>query len=184
MDTITEGRKIVVSYGRENFPSQYGPQGATWIELFNMHGQEVRGRDMRIFWTRYYAIERERRLIWIVAREEATKTPIGYSCHWWYVDMHFGDIVGADDLWFVIPAARKLGIGRRLKEIGLACLREAGATVTYDIIRAGAGGGVYEALEAMDYKLWGHRFVRHLILSSNGQENESAATLDRVERVG
>lgn len=157
-DTVTEAN-FVVSYAREKFPSEYGPQGQLWKELFNAHGQEVRGRNMKIFWSRYYAIERDNRLIWIVARDEQTGVPVGYSCHWWYVDMHFGDVVGADDLWYVIPGARHLGIGRRVKEIGLSWLKHAGAERTYDIIRAGAPNEVYRCLDRLGYQLSGHRFV-------------------------
>jgi hypothetical protein len=150
---------ISVVYGRENFPSEYGPQGAVWTTLFNAHGQEVRGRNMKIFWNRYYAIERDRRLVWIVARDEETATPIGYSCHWWYIDMHFGDKVATDDLWYVIPAARKLGIGRRLKEIGLACLVEAGVQRTYDMIRT---DGPWQAMKNLGYYESGIRWSKDL----------------------
>lgn len=159
METAEQARQFSVSYGREKFPSEYGPEGGFWTKVFNDHGQEVRGRNMRLHWSRYYEIERDGRLFWVVARDDETGYPLGYSCHWWYKDMHFGDIVGADDLWYVRPVARGLGIGRRVKEIGLALLQEAGAVWTRDVIRR---DGPNEMLSAMGYENWGYVWRRKL----------------------
>ena len=160
MSETEVSRSFSISYNREKFPLEYGPDSGLWKELFKAHGQEARGRDMKLNWSRYYQIEHEGRLIWIVARDENTLLPIGYSCHWSYVDMHFSDHVGADDLWYVIPAARGLGVGTRLKTTGLDALRAAGAIRTYDMIRAGSSA--YNALDSLGYKMWGHRFVKEL----------------------
>lgn len=160
-----------ISYAREKFPSLFGPDGQKWNDLFDAHGMEVRGRKFKLFWSRYYEIERQSRLIWIVARNHETGEPVGYSCHWWYVDMHFSDVIGADDLWYVIPAMRKLGIGRNVKLIGLHCLKKAGAVRTYDLIR---DDGPWRTLKALGYEVWGTRWVSDL------QQVESLGGLPRA----
>lgn len=155
----TEEKTHSISYGRELFPSIFGPQGELWSGLFSAHGMEVRDKPFRLFWERYYEIQRQNRLFWIVARRGEKNEPIGYSCHWIYRDMHFGNLVGADDLWYVTPELRGLGIGRKVREIGLAYLKEAGATDTYDMIR---DGGPSQALENLGYEFWGSRWVKKI----------------------
>src|SRR5712692_9604505 len=70
-----------VRYAREEFPrvvnrDSFGP-------LFRDHGMEVRGKPFDLDYRRYYSIEAEGRLVWIVASHVGTGTrltPIGYAC--------------------------------------------------------------------------------------------------------
>jgi GNAT superfamily N-acetyltransferase len=137
---------------REPFPNQ---NDKNFRALFEAHGQEVRGRPMLIQWGRYR--ELQNRFVWIVARDITSYRVIGYSGHYFYMDLHFSDKVAADDLWYVIPAARGKGIGRRVREIGLANLKALGVTTTYDFIRDGGPD-----LTKLGYEKWGTRWMKHL----------------------
>ena len=120
-----------VSFASERFPFA----DVVWERIFNLHGDEVRGRAMVIDWQRYRTMELSDRLVWIVARYAGEV--VAYSGHYWYFDLHFGDKIGADDLWYVKPDFRHRGIGRRVREIGLHELKAMGVTATYDLIRVG-----------------------------------------------
>ena len=142
---------------RERFP--LGTQAAEFDELFERHGQEVRGKPLKVASYRYLTIEAEGRLVWIVARND--NQPIGYSAHYWYQDLNFADErVATDTLWFVLPEYRGMGIGRQMKEMGHATLKGLGALRTYDFIR-----GSYDHLNLMrdiGFKPWGTRWVKDL----------------------
>src|ERR1700686_2215600 len=98
-----------VTYGKELFPVSINQDA--FKRLFNEHGMEVRGKPFELDYRRYYQIQSEGRLVWIVARSIETDAPIGYACSFWYRDLHFNERVAADDLWFVTPAYREQGVG-------------------------------------------------------------------------
>lgn len=118
---------------REKFPQATSPDRALFQPLWDAHGIEVRSEPLALDFRRYAQIEREDRLICIVARDGGL--PVGYSWHWWYKSLHFDERCGHDDLWYVLPAYRKTGLGRELREMGLAALKNAGAVMTSDVIR-------------------------------------------------
>jgi GNAT superfamily N-acetyltransferase len=118
------------SIKRENFPRLY----AEFLPLWQDEGREVRFRPMKLNVNRYREIERENRLIWIVARNRDS-VPIGYCCEYWFVDLHFCDKIGCGDIWYVVPAWRKCGIGKQLKLEAHRHLKDAGIVETYETIR-------------------------------------------------
>lgn len=144
-------------YSQEKFPvpAQREPFMSLWAE----HGMEVRGQPLDLNFARYEQIEREKRLIWIVAYCRPGK-PVGYSCHWWYDSIHFKERWGHDDLWFVTKGWRGLDIGRTLKHKGLDALRAAGAVMTEDLIRAAAP--IDKLMGEMGYQQWGTRWTKRL----------------------
>jgi hypothetical protein len=109
---------------------------------------------------RYRQIEAEGRLIWIVSRETADGPPIGYSCHWWYLSMHWDEIVGVDDLWYVVPHFRNAGIGADMKLLGHKLLTDARATETTDSIRM--AGTVPGLMVGLGFVPWGLRWKKRL----------------------
>ncbi|SRR6266436_2424061 len=149
-------------YGLEKFPEP----GGEFRELFSAHGREVRGKSLQLDFHRYYQIEREKRLVWVVARSIETNKPIGYSLHYWYRDLHyFADIVGADDLWYVEKSFRKNGVGRMLKLMGHAELQRQGCVRTSDNIRASYSH--HMLMRDVGFEPWGIRWQKELQLKSN-----------------
>ena len=116
---------------REKFP--FRESGKPFQSLWDAHGIEIRGEPLKLDFVRYAQIEREGRMICIVARDG--DRPVGYSFHYWYKSLHFDEREGHDDLWYVLPAYRKDGIGQRLRMMGMAALKDAGAVSTSDFIR-------------------------------------------------
>lgn len=145
---------IEISYQGETFP--FAGNGK-WQSLFDAHGTEVRGRPMVINWARYRSMERDGRLVWIVARERSSWIPVGYSGHYWYIDLHFCDKIAADDLWYVVPEHRGKGIGRRARQMGLDALAAMEVKTTSDLIRNGGPD-----LTHFGYEPWGTRWIRQL----------------------
>ena len=145
-----------IRYGTEIFP---GPVSA-FNRLFFHHGLEVRGRPLELDFKRYHQLEFEHRLIWVVARWTKSHIPIGYSCHFWYRDLHFNERVGADDLWFVDRRVRSLGIGMTLKMIGHDELGRRGAVKTSDNIRSTFRHNTL--MNDLGFERWGTRWLRRL----------------------
>jgi len=117
--------------GREKFPSL--EERVKFQPLWDDHGIEVRGTPLKLDFSRYEKIEMEGRMICIIARDRGV--PIGYSWHYSYQSLHFDERIGHDDLWYVNPAYRGDGIGQRLRMMGVAALKDAGAVTTSDFIR-------------------------------------------------
>lgn len=150
-----------IAYEIERFPGTHNMDDYdTFCEMFESHGIEARSKPLDLNWDRYAAIEREGRLVWVVARSGGAGLPLGYSCHWSYRDMHFHEIVAVDDMWYVMPHVRRHGIGRELKNIGHAALRKAGAVKVYDAIRT--SGPDIVMMQKLGYELWGYRWVKDL----------------------
>jgi hypothetical protein len=121
-----------VTYEQEAFP---GPV-SKFNRLFDLHGIEVRGKPFNLDYPRYKQIEREGRLVWIVARSIETQVPVGYACAHWYRDLNFDERVAADGLWYVNKSCRRLGIGKTVKTICHEELKKQGVVRVYDTIRA------------------------------------------------
>src|SRR6266436_7172842 len=146
-----------VKYGLEKFPEP----GGEFRDLFSAHGREVRGKSLQLDFHRYYQIEREKRLVWVVARSIETNKPIGYSLHYWYRDLHyFADVVGADDLWFVDPPYRGSGVGRMVKLLGHAELQKAGCVRISDNIRM--GGVSHKYMRDLGFVPYGFKWQKDL----------------------
>lgn len=143
-----------VKISKESFPAPTDLFWYQWPPLWAAHGIEVRGRPLNIEPHRYRQIEIDGRLVWIVARDDAGD-PIGYSCHWVYRDMAFGDTVGSDGIWYVKPEWRAKGIGVHLKKIGLQEVWDKGAVASYDLIRR---HGPDTVLLKLGYQVWGTRW--------------------------
>lgn len=143
---------------QEKFPVP--PKREEFIPLWGAHGLEVRNAPLQLDYEAYERIEREGRLIWVVARDGSDELPIGYSCHWWYQSMHFREWVGHDDIWFVARTWRRAGIGRSLRLKGLEALRAAGAVSTSDFIRNAAR--VPDLMAGMGYMQWGTWWMKLL----------------------
>jgi L-amino acid N-acyltransferase YncA len=144
-----------IDYRLEPFPS---PNSPLFNRLFEAHGREVRGKPFDLAYTRYYEIERDKRLVWVVARSIESNAPIGYACGWWYRDMHFDERVGADDLWYVDPNHRRSGVGKTLKVMQHKELAKAGVARIYDVIR-----GAYNhptLMHDLGFERWGTRWAK------------------------
>lgn len=128
--------------------------------LFNTHGIEVRGRPFELDYKRYYQIEFEGRLVWVVARDLATEQPVGYSCHFWYRDLHFDERVAVDDLWFVLPEFRCKGIGLRLKNTGHELLEKQSVIRVTDTIRDSYNHP--GLMDGVGFRPWGTRWMKEL----------------------
>jgi hypothetical protein len=120
-----------IRYQKEIFP---GPK-SEFTRLFDLHSMEVRGKTFDLDFRRYHQLEFERRLVWIVARSVETHEPIGYSCSFWYRDLHFDERVAADDLWFVQKEFRRSGVGKTVKVKCHEELAKLGVVRIYDSIR-------------------------------------------------
>ena len=148
-----------VTYRKEEFPrvvnrDSFGP-------LFEAHGIEVRGKPFDLDYRRYYSIEAEGRLVWIVASavgDGARLTPIGYACSFWYRDMHFNERVAADDLWYVAPAHRERGVGKVVKLMCHAELKKQGVVLIYDAIRTDHNHPTL--MQELEFEVWGRRWVK------------------------
>jgi GNAT superfamily N-acetyltransferase len=159
-----------IRIGREIFPP---PVATAFRSLFEAHGMEVRGEPFSLNYKQYHQLEFEGRLVWIVARVGSGVDvgmpigymPIGYSCSWWYRDMHFDERCAAEDLWYVCPEYRRRGIGRRLKEAGHEILEKAGVTRIGDNIRD--GGVTTDQMAELGFEPWGTRWLK-IIPSSSG----------------
>jgi len=147
-----------VRYQMEIFPQ---PK-SDFTPLFDLHGREVRGKPFDLDFRRYHQLEFEKRLVWIVARSIEPNQPIGYSCHYWYRDLHYNERVGADDLWFVDRRGRGLGIGERLKLIGHDELRKCGVVETGDNIRSAFDHP--NLMNDLGFNHWGTRWKKRLEL--------------------
>jgi acetyltransferase (GNAT) family protein len=145
-----------VRYEKETFP---GPK-SEFDCLFDAHGREVRGEPFDLDFRRYRQIELEGRLVWIVARDNASGSPVGYACSWWYRDMHFDERVAADDLWFVHKYFRHGGIGKVLKTRCHQELERNGVMRVYDSIRL--GGVLNGQMVRLGFRPWGMRWLRLL----------------------
>jgi hypothetical protein len=143
-----------IRFAREVFPGVI----SSFNRLFFQHGLEVRGRPFELDFKRYHQLEFEKRLIWIVARWAKSNAPLGYSCHYWYRDLHYNERVGADDLWFVDRRVRGMGIGADLKWIGHDELCKAGAIKTSDNIRGTFHHGTL--MRDLGFEPWGIRWQK------------------------
>jgi len=145
-----------VTYARERFPGV--TEMAQFAKLFIEHGIEVRGQPFELFLPRYHSVELENRLVWFVARSIQTEQPVGYSCAYWYRDLHFAEVVAADDIWYVDKEFRRKGIGRALRAMCHDVLQQAGVIRVYDALRAEYNHPTL--MLDLGYKLWGARWVR------------------------
>ena len=149
-----------VTYAKETFPQLGSAEGTgtEFAELFKVHGLEVRGKPFDLDFRRYHIIEFEGRLVWIVARENSV--PIGYACSFWYRDLHFDERVAADDLWFVDPAFRGNGVGKKVKLMCHAELKKQGVVKIYDTIRESYNHPCL--MSDLGFEVWGHRWQKTL----------------------
>lgn len=147
---------LKVSYEKGLFP-QHCESGA-FSTMFRAHGCEVRGRPFSLNYKRFHQMEFEGRLGWFVARDR--ERPIGYSCHYWFRDLHFSDVTGIDDLWYVDPDWRRHGVGRQLKQLGHAWLKDAGAVTTTDTVRDRFRHP--NLMAALGFEKWGMRWIKTL----------------------
>jgi hypothetical protein len=147
----------VIKYAKENFTGVVNRD--TFGHLFDAHGIEVRGKPFDLDFKRYYQIESENRLVWIVARFEGA--PIGYACSFWYRDLHFNERVAADDLWYVDKAYREAGVGKTVKLMCHDELVKAGVVLIYDAIRA-TGFRHGTLMKELGFEPWGIRWRKEL----------------------
>ena len=152
---------LELTFRKEDFPrvvnrDSFGP-------LFHDHGMEVRGKPFELDYKRYYQIEAEGRLVWVVASTVGhgpRLTPIGYCCSFWYRDLHFDERVAADDLWYVAPAFRGKDVGKKVKLMCHAELKKQGVLTVGDNIRS-----AYDhpsLMKDLGFERWGTRWKKTL----------------------
>jgi len=144
-----------VCYGLETFPNKI----SSFSGLFSEHGREVRGESFDLDFGRYRQIEKEGRLVWVVARSKNNGIPVGYACSFWYRDLHFVDRVAADDLWFVHKDFRGKGVGKTVKLMCHEELKKQGVVSISDTIRS--SGFVHPTLmRDLGFEPWGIKWVK------------------------
>jgi GNAT superfamily N-acetyltransferase len=127
--------------------------------LFLHHGIEVRGKPFELDRVRIYNLQRQGRLVWIVARDDGYAEPIGYQLSFWYRNLHWNEIEATDDLWYVSPDWRRDGIGSALKRLAHYELGRHGAVRVFDNIREAAHARL---MGELGYEPWGTRWVKKI----------------------
>lgn len=143
----------VISIAKESFPREE----SEWQPLFDAEGIEICGKPMKLDLDRYVSIEMFNRLVFIAAR--IYREPIGYCTGYVFSDLHWGDRVAVDDIWYVKPEHRKQGIGSAMKRIMHDHLKAIGATKVYDLIRDNRHPFL---MAEYGYTVWGIRWVKEL----------------------
>jgi RimJ/RimL family protein N-acetyltransferase len=118
----------------------------------------VRGKPLELDLIRYRGLQKQGRLVWIVARSDGG-LPVGYSSSHWGRDLNFNEQVAWDGLWFVTPSARGVGVGTELKRLAHAELKRHGCVRVYDLIREDAH---WRLLDKIGFDIWGTRWVKEL----------------------
>jgi GNAT superfamily N-acetyltransferase len=126
-----------IAYGREMIDLTQ-PEWKQYLPMLNMHARELRGRDTNLNVAKYIELIKQGKLVIIVARRKDNGQAVGYSIHVWYDELHYGLRVAEDEAWFVFPQFRRLGIGRRLREIALEELRKLGVQIALARTKVGA----------------------------------------------
>lgn len=125
---VEDGRYGIedIVFAREKFDTG----SATWArdkELLDQHGLELRGKttvpDLEV----YKRLNAQGKLVIVTARVD--NLAIGYCVHMVSKDIHFGELIAMDDVTFVAPGLRRLGIGRRLREKAIEELKAMGVKV-------------------------------------------------------
>jgi len=158
MNELTTYRTIDLTYQREDF----NPDAWDWLRqkgMFDAHGVELRGFPSDLDIPRYLQMQREGRLVYITVRDTGDVVQ-GYSSHFWHRDLHFNARVAQDDAWYVEPALRKLGIGRRLREVALEELRKAGVRYAYGRLKTAHPHD--ESMRDLGYVPWETVFIKEL----------------------
>lgn len=150
---IISERAIDITYQRERF-DLYAPDFARWMELFQAHADELRKfgvLQLNIDSERYLDLQRENRLFLFGARVDGVLQ--GYSSYFTHRHLHYRHVwVGQDDAQFVVPELRRLGIGRQLRELNMAAMKEAG--VKFVTARDKYEHEHDESLSEMGFVLW------------------------------
>lgn len=143
---------------RELFPTGLSASSSEFRPLFDAHGVEVAGLPFELDYGRYSQLQKQGRLVWIVAREEGDA--IGYCMSFWYRDLHFSKEMNAtDDLWYVTPASRFCGVGTALKKVCHEELQRHGIRRVYDNIRNDAHATL---MGELGFHRWGTRWLKTL----------------------
>jgi GNAT superfamily N-acetyltransferase len=127
-------------------------------ELFVRHGVEVRGKPFELDRARIANLQKQGRLVWIVARS-GFGLPVGYQLSFWYRNLHWNEFEATDDLWYVTPDLRRQGIGATLKSLAHHELRRHGALRVFDNIRAAAHA---KLMGELGYEVYGTRWMKKL----------------------
>jgi GNAT superfamily N-acetyltransferase len=159
MNEFTTYRTVDLTYQREDFNPD-APDWARQKQLFEDHGRELRGFPADLDISRYLAMQREGRLVYITARGVGDGLLWGYSSHFWHRDLHFPVRVAQDDAWYVMPEVRNLGIGRRLREAALDELRKAGVKYAYGRLKAAHPHD--ESMTGLSYVPWETVWIKEL----------------------
>lgn len=142
------------SLSREDWPKDT----AEFDDMFVRHGIEVRGKPFDIDWERIAQMQRQGRLVWIVARSDFG-LPIGYQLSFWYRNLHWNEIEATDDMWFVVMSARRNGVGAALKALAHNELKRHGAVRVYDNVRHTEQSRL---MGQCGFDVWGTRWVKTL----------------------
>lgn len=96
------------------------------LELFDYHGIELRDMTAVPDIETYMKLHAAGRLVLITARLKESGDLVGYSIYIVIREIHFQQVIAMDDVIFVLPHFRKIGIGTRLRQAALEECRKAG----------------------------------------------------------
>jgi GNAT superfamily N-acetyltransferase len=145
-----------VTVAREKCP--LGPDYVDFHPLFAAHGLEARKRVIRPDMIRYAELERRGNCAFFAARQNGV--PVGYACHLAFRSMHFNELLGHDDFWYVLPELRGRGIGTRLRRMGLQWMKSVGVVKVECLIYRDRANR--QLLRNLGYRREGIRWVRDI----------------------
>lgn len=149
---------VQITYQREDF----NPDASDWKrqqQLFDAHAMELRGLMSDLDLDQYARIQNQGRLVWITARD-VDRLLVGYSMHFWHRHLHFNIRVAQDDAIYVVPELRKLGIGRKLRELAIEELKNAGVKIVYGRLKVAHPHD--DSMESLGFVPWETVYLKEL----------------------
>lgn len=155
---MLEKAPVEIKYGREDFDPK-APDFGRWLELCDAHALELRGMKADIDIDQYQRLQKQGRLVLIMARN-IDGLLIGYSSHFWHRDLHFNQKIAQDDAWYVIPELRVRGIGRKLREMTIEELRKDGVKYVYGRLKTAHPHD--DSMTSLGYFKWEDVYIKEI----------------------
>lgn len=143
-----------ITYQREKFD----PNHEGFKTLNDAHGIELRGMPTQLNIPVYLRIQNEGRLVLVTAKDGDIY--VGYSSHIWFRHLHFDLRIGEDDAWYVTPAYRKQGVGRKLREFAIEELKKDNVDFVYGRLKVAHPHD--DSMNGLGYKPWETVWIKDL----------------------